>query len=442
MYKQKVIKIAMNILVCSEAAWDDKNSFGNTVSNFFCGNVWSRDHFCNFYARKALPDNKATVSYYNLSAVDIVKGLMKFHVEGRSFATADAQTIATGEAVSAHQKEQGRIDRIHQGNNDLIYWGHEQIWRSRIWLNTNFKQFIAENKPDVLFAFATSSYILLPIIQYLKKETQCKIVLLIADDVYGDYDQKKFYRKWYLKREFEKCIQAADKLYGISNEMSAMYSKRFGKPVETLYKGCDLSVEPKKYLNHPLRLVYAGNLLWGRDDTLAQVADALERINQDGLKATLEIYTGTTVTDTLKKKLNKGSSSHSVGSRPYEEIKEVMHEADVVLHVESFEEKEIDTVRYSFSTKIIDCLQSGSQVLGIGPGGIASINYLKKVDGVVVVESKTRISETISKIVNQGKLLANAKQTRRYALQKHDLNAVQKRLREEFEIITSIGCRE
>ncbi len=426
----------MNFFIFSEAAWDDKNSFGNTVSNFFCGSVWAQDHFCNFYARKALPDNKATVSYYNLSAVDIVKGLTKFHVEGRSFTTDDIRVFATGEENLAHHKEQGRIDKIHRSNDEWIYWAHEQVWRSGIWINTCFKRFITENRPDVLFAFATSPYILWPMIQYLKEETQCKIVLLIADDVYGNYDQKKFYRKGYLKREFAKCIQAADKLYGISDEMSALYSKRFGKPVETLYKGCDLSAEPKRYLNHPLRFVYAGNLLWGRADTLAQVADTLEQINQGGLKATLEIYTGTTVTEEMKKKLNKGSSSQIMGARPYAEIKQIMHEADVVLHVESFEKEAIETVRYSFSTKIIDCLQSGSQVLGIGPDGIASINYLKKVDGAIVIDNLNDIHKVIDdEIFYSLHLLENIQRTREYAFKNHNLSSIQQKLRDEICIL-------
>ena len=422
----------MNILVCSEAAWDDKNSFGNTVSNFLCGDAWRNDHFCNFYARKQMPDNRITASYYNLSAIDIVKGVLKAHIEGCAFKT---ENIDSEQKTwdSAHDKERKNIDKLHQNKNEFIYYGHEQVWRSRLWLNRYFKNFIAENAPDILFAFATSPYILWPLIQYLKKHTACKVVLLVADDVYGSYDQCAFYRRGYLKRELEKCILAADKLYGISDEMSELYRKRFGKPVTTLYKGCDLSEEPKKHLNQPLRFVYAGNLLWGRDDTLAQVAEALEKLNQDSQKAILEIYTGTTITEQLRQKLEIGGSSRIMGSRPYEEIKRIMHEADVVLHVESFEEKQKDTVRYSFSTKIIDCLQSGSQVLGIGPAGIASIEYLKKVDGAVVIDRQGEVGYAVEELIQKSKILEKAKQTRRYALQKHELNSVQEKLRDEFE---------
>ena len=423
----------MNILVFSEAAWDDKNSFGNTVSNLFCGKVWNQDGFSDFYARKKMPGNEADVSYYNLSAVDILKGAFKLHIEGHRFTSEQIEKKGIEKNVS-NEKEQEQINKLHQNKNEFIYYGHEQIWRSRVWLNKYFARFLNDNSPDILFAFATSPYILWPLIQYLKKHTQCKIVLLVADDVFGSYDRCAFYRRGYLKREFAKCIQAADKLYGISDEMSALYSKRFGKPVETLYKGCDLSVEPKCYLNQPLRFVYAGNLFWGRGDTLALVADALEKLNQDGLRATLEIYTGATVTDDLRKKLNRGESSCIMGSRPYEEIKQIMHDADVVLHVESFEEKAIETVRYSFSTKIIDCLQSGSQVLGIGPSEVASIEYLEKIPGVLVADESSQIERTVEALLqNREALLENAQHTREFAISRHDLKTVRKALRGEFE---------
>lgn len=422
----------MNILVFSEAAWDDKNSFGNTVSNFLCGDAWRNDHFCNFYARKQMPDNRIIASYYNLSAIDIVKGILRGHIEGRTFNTENID-LEQATLDSAHDKERKNIDKLHQNKNEFIYYGHEQVWRSRLWINRYFKNFIAENAPDILFAFAQSPYILWPLIQYLKKHTACKVVLLVADDVYGSYDHCAFYRRGYLKQELKNCILAADKLYGISDEMSELYQNRFGKPVTTLYKGCDLSAEPKQYLNQSLRFVYAGNLLWGRDDTLAQVAEALEKLNRDGQKAILEIYTGTTITEQLRQKLEKGGSSRIMGSRPYEEIKRILHEADVVLHVESFEEKQKDTVRYSFSTKIIDCLQSGAQVLGIGPAGIASMEYLKKVDGAVVVDQYNLIGKAVAELSQTSKLLENAGKTRQYALQNHEQQAVQEKLRREFE---------
>lgn len=425
----------MNILFFSQAAWDNKNSVGNTFSNLFEGDIWSNDMFFHMFARKKVPDNRIKAYYYHISAADIVRGLLKNQNKAQESFEEGGHKRASVE--NADQKEQRHIDNLHKGNHEFLYYLHEAVWRSRLWRDKQFDRFIKKASPDILFAFATSPYILWPLIQYLKKHTTCKVVLLVADDVCGSYDRCAFYRRGYLRRELENCILAADKLYGISDEMSELYANRFGRPVATLYKGCDLTMEPKQYLNQPLRFVYAGNLLWGRADTLAQVAEALERINQDGQKAVLEVYTGTTVTEELRQRLEKDSTSRIMGSRPYEEIKRILHEADVVLHVESFEKKQQDTVRYSFSTKIIDCLQSGAQVLGIGPAGIASIEYLKKVDGAAVIDRQERVMEAVEDLIRQGTMPENAKRTRQYALQKHERNAVQEKLRNDFETLLS-----
>lgn len=422
----------MNILVFNEAAWDDQNSFGNTVSNFFCGNAWKGVNFSNFYARNQMPNNKLDVQYYNLSGVDIVQGAMRMRIQGRRFSTSDCE-IAKNELGKQHTIEQRNINKLHQNKNEFVYFAHELVWKSRAWLNRYFDEFVQACKPDIFFAFATSPYILWPLIRYLKKHTHCKIVLLVADDTYGSYDSIAFYRRGYHKRELKNCIMAADKLYGISDEMSELYQQRFGKPVTTLYKGCDLSEEPKGHLNNPLRFVYAGNLFWGRDDVLAELASALETINTDSVKARLEIYTGTTITPDLEKKLNRGENSRIIGSRSYDEIKQIMHNADVVLHVESFDPKQVEVTKYSLSTKIIDCLQSGTQVLGIGPSGLASIEYLKKVDGAVVVDCKEKITDNVeSMLCSSEAFLQNAEKTRMYAIQSHELGIVQRKLRDEI----------
>ena len=427
----------MNILIFSEAAWDDKNSFGNTVSNLFCGTIWKNDTFLNFYARDQIPENNANVNYYQLSAVDIIKGSLKLKIKGKKFSSND---ISNQHSLSFnHEREQRIIDRLHKNKNEFIYYIHEIIWRSKIWLNKDFDSFIDKQKPDILFAFAQSPYILWPLIDYLKKNSKCKIVLLIADNTYEEYEKRIWYRRGYLKRMLKKCILSADRIYGISDEISQLYHNKFHIDVKTLYKGCDLSSTPRKYLNNPLRFIYAGNLFWGRDDILYEVAKTLECINNSVLKATLEIYTGATITPELDKKLNRGGSSQIKGARSYDEIKQIMHDADVVLHVESFDSNTIDIVKYSFSTKIIDCLQSGSQIVGIGPKGIASIDYLQQIDGVIVIDKKDSISSEVIKLINSADMISDrVKEIRRYAIEHHDIHAVQKKLREELEKCSEI----
>lgn len=416
----------MKILFVSQAAWDNKNSFGNTISNWFEGKEWQKDNFAHFYVRKQKPDNNLFVDYYNISAINILKGIIKLNIVGEKFNSNEIK-INLKESV----KEKERINQLHKKKiNNFIYFCHELVWLSSIWLNKALKEFLYKNNPDILFAFATDQYILWPIIKYLKKNTKCKIVLFIADDVYGSIEHTVYYRKFYLKKLFENCLLNADKLYAVSEEMADLYSKRFKKNVEVLYKGCDLSLKEKKILGNPIKIVYAGNLLWGRENILHQVALELEKINKERTKIILEIYTGATITRELEKKLNIGVSSKIMGSRPYNKIKEIMNNSDIVLHVESFEEESKKLVKYSLSTKIIDCLQSGVQVMGIGPSEVSSIKYLKKIDGTIVIENIEKLPNVLKIILdNKEKIIKNIELTRNYAEKHHEISKVRKKLK-------------
>ena len=127
-----------------------------------------------------------------------------------------------------------------------------------------------------------------------------------------------------------------------------------------------------------------------------------------------------------------------MGARSYDEIKKIMHDADVVVHVESFDEQQMKTTQYSLSTKIIDCLQSGSQIVGIGPSGIASIEYLKRINGVIVVDNKEKIETAIASIVeDKNSIIENSKKIRQYSETNHEISIVQKKLRDDFSLLCS-----
>ena len=248
----------MNILFLSQVAMDKKNSFGNTVCNWFEGNVWKNDEFFHFYTRNQNPDNDMNIDYYKLTDIDVVNGVMKMKIQGKEFSSDEVKINKKDNETEKKELEQ--INKIQNAKkNQMIYFAHEQIWKSQLWLNKYFKSFITKAKPDILFAFAIDQYILWPLIKYLKKNTNCKVVLFISDDVYGAINNKSWYRKCYLIKEFEECIEYSDKLYAVSEEMCELYEQRFNKPVEVLYKGCDLSTEPKGFLNEPIKIVYAGN---------------------------------------------------------------------------------------------------------------------------------------------------------------------------------------
>ena len=427
----------MNILVFSQAAWDNVNAFGNTVSNFF--ENWSDSTFAHFYTRKQKPDNKVVSYYYNLSVMDVVKNIFKKNDMPRRFENSDIdERFQSLSSELANERKQ--INLLHQFKflQEIAYCVTEMVWLRRKWMDESFEKFIDEFKPDVFFAFATSAYILEPLIMFIKKRTGAKVVLFIADDVYNDYARKSILRKRYLTKCISKSILNADKIYGCSKELSEAYGRLFHVDIQPLYKGCILSGNVKKSNNVPLRIVYAGNMFYGRPQILEKIARIIEAINKKDIIVQLEIYTAAVISDNLRKSLERGNSSKIVGKRPYNEIKRILCEADIVLHVESFEKEQIESVRYSFSTKIIDCLQSGSGVLAVGPAGIASIEYLRNIDGVCVVDNLKALPEVLRKLVkNPHKISENAAKIFEYAKKYHNIENVRNSLKEDFRRLVS-----
>ncbi len=425
----------MRILVFSQAVWNTTNSFGNTITNWFDG--WEGTSFFHFYARHQEPDTDIAEEYYTVSAVEILKCALRGKRPGRILKKAD---ISKRVDLIDHDSEQKQISRLHKKSNQLIYWAMEKVWLSRKWINNTFNLFIDHADPDIIFAFATNSYILEPAIKHIKaKKPSVKVVLYIADDILAKIDKNAWYRRGYLKKGIDYCISEADLLYGASVEMCEKYSKIYGKKIMPLYKGCSFEMPCKKKNNNPVRFVYAGNLMYGRSNTLKGVFSALSDINKESTRAVLEIYSNTTISDEARKQYD-GKNVFFMGARPYQEIKRIMNEADVVLHVESFEKDQIEKVRYSFSTKLIDCLQSGSTVVGIGPDNIASIEYLRNVDGVTVINQPERIEEAIRELLHSD-IYEKALATREYAIRTHDIKIVRQKLRKDFEELLSNDWR-
>jgi hypothetical protein len=66
-----------------------------------------------------------------------------------------------------------------------------------------------------------------------------------------------------------------------------------------------------------------------------------------------------------------------MGSLSKDELNEVIREADVLVHVESFDRNSIESTRLSVSTKIPEYLAMGRPVLAVGPPDVASMEFLR-----------------------------------------------------------------
>ncbi len=417
----------MNILVLTNCSWNDTGSVGNTLSNWFGG--WKNTSFSNLYSREELPNNQCCDSYFRVSPTDILKHIFSPWEIGSEFNNYVFQDKKQSVESSLIDTTRGKKSR------ELLLVIAEIVYSSKIWLNKKIKKYIKKQNPNVAFCFAISDPFRYHLCKYLKS-LSIPIAMFIADDVYGAYSKEKGFVTNRYKKRFESMIKMADKVYGASEMMCEKYSSLFGVKATPLYKGCNLS-EPKAYHNTPIRLVYAGNLFYGRGETLGVVAKALQQINESGGPvAQLEIYTGSPVTKELDQALNIDGSSRIMGQKPYSEIVDILKAADIVLHVESFEPEQIDVVKYSFSTKIIDCLQSGSVLMVVGPKGIASVEYPRSIPGTIVVDDTDELKPILFSVVDKpDELIKKATKIHFYVRESFPVDKVRKRIYDDFNAI-------
>ena len=210
----------MKILVFSNSEWDNTNSLGNTLSNFFEGEIWKNDEFYNIYMRNSLPNNNVCQNYYRMSLIDMIKHYFNKENIGYEFIyTNDYNTN------NINRSEKRIINFIHKFSIKWIYSFADYIYNKKKWINNKFINYIKSIDPDIFFSFLTDVSMLDPMIEFMKNNTNAKIILFIADDVYGSYKTNK--NRKMLESKFKNIISNADRVYTISDEMAIEYNKLF-----------------------------------------------------------------------------------------------------------------------------------------------------------------------------------------------------------------------
>lgn len=414
----------MRVLTLSNIEWADSNAFGNTMSNLFSG--IPDVELASLYRRSSLPNNNVCKKYYKISNTSIIKNFFSPKRIGNYFETNDYKP----ETVNVNLEKEA-ISFIHKYRlNRILYFFEDIICSTRKWENDNFKKFINDFNPDVVFSFTKASKThLLFLKTIIKHIPNCKHVTFIVDDICAAYNSKKY------EKIIGEQLQLASKVYAITPSLKRKYEELFDVNIDVLTKGCDFSLPVTKKHNSVKTIVYAGNLLYGRDKTLIKLGQVIKQHNKNAEnKLFLRIYSPTVVDDNIKNKMNILGASEFLGAKPYSEIVEILNSADIVLHVESFEEEQKNLVKYSFSTKITDCMQSGSVLFSIGPEDLASIEATKNIEGAFCAFDLKELNVIIDQIANAD-LYEKAKSIRAYAIEHFAIEHIQEKIINDFKRI-------
>ncbi len=429
----------INVLVITKSSWITTNAFGNTLTNFF-GEINSFQ-ITNLYLRAESPQNDVCVGYYNITERQLLRFMFSSQSIGVSFLNSDIPDHLTIKAKKWGKRKLDSIFnfmRIHRLATFLL--ARELLWMMGRWNNKRLDDFLLGNKVDVIFAAAADPIYLQKIINYSINKTGAKLVLFFADDTYNykNYYPISLFYQFILRRAIKRSALNASKIYGASQKLCFEYERYFKKKIEPLYKGCKFNEKQfNKDISIPIKIVYAGNLYYERWKTLKFLADELVGLNKLSVKVQLVIYTTSNITNNHSKALNRGESSKIMGALPYEEVKTEFSNSDIVLHVESFAPRQTKITRLSFSTKIIDCIQSGSCMMAIGPRNVASIEYLESIDGPIVVSDIADVGKVLNDIIkNPETIKTKAMSLRKYALLKHEMSVVRRKFEKDIKGLT------
>ncbi len=392
----------MRVLAVSRAPWRNDNSIGNTFTDFF--QEFTDVEFYSLCMREQPPQNEVAKRHFYISEKQMVKRLLgKKTVVG---AENSSQSTADG-------SEKRLYDAAKKHPNTLLLTARELLWSIGGWKNDTFRKYLCEVDPDIVFFPVFGCYYPHKVLRYIHSQTDAKIILFHADDNYTLQQFSLCPLYWIyrfgLRKWVRRSAQIADLQYCISDVQKADYDKAFGCECKVLTKFADFASEAplKETYGKPLQLVFTGNININRWKSLAMLVKVLERINQNGVKAQLRIYTATPITQAMQTALSMADTSFLMGSVPSSEIPRIQKEADMLVHAEATDLKNRLTVRQSFSTKIVDYLKAARPIVAVGPKEVASIKHLIDHNCAIVADSEQELYDKLSAVIGETERLHN-----------------------------------
>ena len=391
------------VLVIGINAWREDGTAHTLMNIFRC---WNPDRVALVYARADMPNTDVCKHYFQISETQMIHSVIKPWMKvGR---VVENTSVVRNTEIEA---EHIRYTNAHKHSSPWMPLLREIVWKLGQWKTPALKKFVQDFNPDIIFVPIYPNVYMGRIQRYITKLTGKPTVCYLADDNYS-YDScqtiHQYIHRFWLRHHVGPIARNCKDMFVIVEKEKEDTDRRFGTDSKILTKCIDFM--GKNYNLHkpnkPLRFVYTGSMVIGRDKTLALVADAINEVNRKSgeVKAEMYIYSQTEPSDDIRKRINH-MAAHFCGRVSREEVIRVQKEADVVIFAEALEGKEANAAKLSFSTKITDYISNGKCVLAIGKEYIAPIDYFRRNDSALIAHTKEEIMKQVKRIVEHPELV-------------------------------------
>ena len=239
------------------------------------------------------------------------------------------------------------------------------------------KKDIVEFNPDIIYSLC-GDITNLCVVEKICRITTAPLVIHFMDDWYNtEYTSSRVLlpSKRRIRCLTDRIIRKHTKInLCISEKMAKEYTNRFHSEFSYAMNSIDSLHFEKKVYCSPYRIVFSGGLHGGRNVTLLKFAKAIK--NDPILKNCIElhVFTSSGCFERYSTDLKEYVTMHQYV--PADSYFQNLQQADFLLHVESFDEDDINFFKYSLSTKIPEYLSVGRPIICYGPKNVGTVEYL------------------------------------------------------------------
>jgi len=316
--------------------------------------------------------------------------------------------IQTGKEVKSENKistEKPKNNSIYHHRNRLLLWAREFGWKLGNWNSKELNEYIDSVNPEVLL-FPIEGYPYFNRINeyIIKRRHSKKVIGYLWDDnfTYKQHPHSLIYKieRYYLRKQVKRLVASCTDVLAICPKMKEECDKEFGINSILLTKPIFNHGEFQPYqISSPIKILYTGKLIIGREQTAIKVVDAIKEINKDGQKVILDIFTNTILPEKIKNQIAIEGCCNIHPPVQQNEVAALQREADVLLFLEALSDKDL-TARLSFSTKLTDYFAAGKCIWAVGNKDLGPISYIEREDAGMVSTEEQTIKDVITKIIN------------------------------------------
>ena len=394
------------LLISTVGQWSDAGS--DTWSMLL--SKYDKSKVASLYLRAGKSRSPQCRRYFHIFEEKVMRSITHPKLQTGEEYYFDASSDTSDATPSdIQQREKERYVKYSHRKNLFTTLARELVWLFGNWKSEEFKQFIDDFDPEVL-AFPIESYIHLNRInKYIIKKKHPKVIGFFNDDNFTYKQSKNFghrlHRLW-LRQSVRWLVKHCDAVFAVCPKMKRECDKEYGINSIVLAKPmvCNTEFIPFQP-NNPIRLLYAGKLYINRDKTIIAIANAMKKINVDGLKVVMDVYSGTPLTDETIQAIECSPASHFRGEIPFAQVFEEMQKSDVLLFVEDLSDENL-AARLSFSTKITDLFGSGKCTWAVGNKDLGPVEYIREQDAGFVSNTEEEIYATLLRMVKNPDLIS------------------------------------